>query len=398
VPAAQKRLAKTFIDVGSDRAGDAFAAGIIYICLQLAGVSAVPWILSVAALLGICSIILCRTLDRTYVSALAKSLESRVVEVPMDSDLDLTTRSLVIPSAGSRVTTGGTSRPQASFDDIGGTVLFRRDPVLRRLSALRSNDVVQVRALLDDCDVSDPLIATQVCLLLGRDEYARLAQAAIAPYAGKVVGLLTDLMLDSVVDFAVRRRVPRIIATVPGQRAADALLSGLQEKRFEVRLQCARSLAIAFAREPRPTVQAGTIIAAVDRELAIGKVLWESHQQQGHDPDGSGTDWLDDLIREKAHGSLEYVFTLLSIIHDRAPLMAAFRSLHVGDRHLRGTALEYLEGILPPKTREMLWEILQERPPKVAGRAKGEIVEELLQSSETVVLRFRDRPSVDGKA
>lgn len=391
VPPGQKRLAKTFIDVGSDRAGDAFGAAIIYGCLTLAGASALPWILTVAALLGICSLILCRTLDRTYVKALAKSLESRVVEVEMDSNLDLTTRSLVIKRSGTQFVSRGTSSPRAP-SDVGGTMLFRTDPVLRQLSGLRSDDVPQVRANLDGCDVSDPLIATQVCMLLGRDEYARLAQAALVPHAGKVLGLLTDLMLDTSLDLAMRRRIPRIIASIPGQRAVDTLLAGLNDHRFEVRLHCARSLVKVCAQEPHPAVQAGTILAAVDRELAIGKVLWESHQQQHQDSDGSGTEWLDDIIRDKAHGSLEYVFTLLSVIHDRAPLMAAFRSLHLGDRYLRGTALEYLEGILPTKTHEMLWDILQERPPKTAARAKGEIVQELLQSSETIVLRFRDKP------
>ena len=138
--------------------------------------------------------------------------------------------------------------------------------------------------------------------------------------------------------------------------------------------------------------QPGRILAAVDRELAIGRVLWENHRQQQRDPE-TGAEWLDELLRDKAHGSLEYVFTLLSLIHDRAPLMAAFRSLHLEDRRLRGTALEYLEGILPVKTREMLWEILGERPSATAGRSKGEIMADLLNTSETVVLRLRQSRS-----
>lgn len=99
---------------------------------------------------------------------------------------------------------------------------------------------------------------------------------------------------------------------------------------------------------------------------------------------------LDELLVGKAHGSLEYVFTLLSLLYDRKPLMTAFRSLHLEDKYLRGTALEYLEGILPAHTREMLWEIIQERPSKSPDRKMGEVMEELMHSSETVVLRLRD--------
>jgi hypothetical protein len=149
----------------------------------------------------------------------------------------------------------------------------------------------------------------------------------------------------------------------------------------------------AFAREPRPEASPSRVIAAVDRELAIGTVLWESHRKQQQDPSGFGAEWLDGLLREKAHASLEYVFALLSLIYDRTPLMAAFRSLHLEDRQFRGTALEYLEGILPPKTREKLWEILEERPSKSGDRASGEILQELLKSSETVVLKLRKASS-----
>jgi hypothetical protein len=154
-------------------------------------------------------------------------------------------------------------------------------------------------------------------------------------------------------------------------------------------MQCARSLARTPEWTDRPLIQAATILTAVDRELAVGAVLWESHRQQQRDPGEPGAEWLDALLRDKAHGSLEYVFTLLSLIHDRAPLMAAFRSLHLEDRRLRGTALEYLEGILPVTTRESLWEILGERPSRSAGRSKTEILQELLNTSETVVLRLR---------
>jgi hypothetical protein len=86
-----------------------------------------------------------------------------------------------------------------------------------------------------------------------------------------MLGLLTDLMLDTSVELAIRRRIPRIIAEFQDSGAADALLAGLDDHRFEVRLQCARSLVKACAREPHSAVQTGTILTAVDRELAIAK-------------------------------------------------------------------------------------------------------------------------------
>jgi hypothetical protein len=375
VPAGEKRLAKAVIDVGSERGGDAIGAAVVFLCLQLAGQSALPWMLSIAALVGFSSVILCLSLDRVYLQALARSLESRAVRLN-ESDLDLTTLSLIMPRSPAPP---GPAAAEPS----------RQDAVLEQLAALRSSDARQVHAALSAGDVTDRLVATQVCLLLVRPEYVRLAQGALFRSTGKVLGLLTDLMLDANVDVAVRRRIPRIVASAPCQRAADALLAGLEDPRFEVRMQCARSLARTSEWTDRPLIQASRILTAVDRELAVGAVLWESHRQQQRDPGEPGAEWLDALLRDKAHGSLEYVFTLLSLIHDRAPLMAAFRSLHLEDRRLRGTALEYLEGILPATTRESLWEILGEQPSRSAGRSKSDVLQELLNTSETVVLRLR---------
>jgi len=82
-------------------------------------------------------------------------------------------------------------------------------------------------------------------------------------------------------------------------------------------------------------------------------------------------------------------------VHERGPLMVAFRSLHTDDSHLRGTALEFLEGILPVKTREMLWEIIQERPPASTPRNPGEVLEDLLKASPTIVLLLKEVPPPD---
>jgi hypothetical protein len=130
-------------------------------------------------------------------------------------------------------------------------------------------------------------------------------------------------------------------------------------------------------------------MSAVDRELSVGRLLWESHRMQQSDEALPELDCLDSILRHKAHGSLEYVFTLLALLHEPGPLMVAFRSLHTDDQYLRGTALEFLEGILPVKSREMLWEIIQERPPSSAPREPGKVLDDLLDASPTIVLRLK---------
>ena len=52
----------------------------------------------------------------------------------------------------------------------------------------------------------------------------------------------------------------------------------------------------------------------------------------------------------RAGQSLAHVFTLLSLVLPSQPLQIAFRSLHSQNSRLRGTALEYLEGVLPAES------------------------------------------------
>ena len=74
------------------------------------------------------------------------------------------------------------------------------------------------------------------------------------------------------------------------------------------------------------------------------------------------------IVMEYLEGqSLAHVFTLLSLVLPRDPLQIAFRSLHSEDKQLRGTALEYLEGVLPAPIRERLWPFLvYQRPERPA--------------------------------
>ena len=74
--------------------------------------------------------------------------------------------------------------------------------------------------------------------------------------------------------------------------------------------------------------------------------------------------FVDEFLKDRAGQSLAHVFTLLSLVLPTAPLQIAYRGLHTDDPGLRGTALEYLEGVLPPDIRERLWPFLSDRPRK----------------------------------
>jgi hypothetical protein len=118
--------------------------------------------------------------------------------------------------------------------------------------------------------------------------------------------------------------------------------------------------------------------------------VWQSHRLL----DAMGDDkasFVDEFIKDRAGQSLAHVFVLLSLVLPATPLQIAYRGLHTSDPALRGTALEYLEGVLPPDIRDRLWPFLGTGAPVApATRGREEILADLLRSNESIVLNLQE--------
>lgn len=376
VPPAEKRSVKPLIDVGFERLGDMTGAAISRGLLWLAPGAAHPAMLAVAAGAGLLGIWIARRLDRGYVAALERSLRDRAVELKIEDVEDNTTRSTLI-------------RTIADFEVSAGPGAERRqeapsaplDPVLGRIADLRSGDSVRVCHALEQ-DALSPELAAHAIPLLAWDDVAEPAMRALRRAGTGVTGQLIDAMLDSDHDFAIRRRVPRVLSALPSARAVEGLFLALNDKRFEVRFRCGRALATMLNRDAGLSLTMDQVTSAVSRELELGKHLWESHRLL----DGCEE---DELVGNRANRGLEHVFTLLSLVLPKEPLRISFRALHTDDEMLRGTALEYLESILPPPVRERLWPLLEDkRPTDRAPRSHEEVLAELLQSHASIQVRL----------
>jgi hypothetical protein len=84
------------------------------------------------------------------------------------------------------------------------------------------------------------------------------------------------------------------------------------------------------------------------------------------------------------------VFTLLSLVLEREPLQIAFRSLQTRDEYLRGTALEYLDRVLPDRIRQRLWPFLERRPVRRTARPHQDVIADLMRSHPSVLLNLEE--------
>jgi hypothetical protein len=121
----------------------------------------------------------------------------------------------------------------------------------------------------------------------------------------------------------------------------------------------------------------------VEREAALSKDVWESQRLPELDTEEDEAPALiDRLLRDRVDRSLEHVFMLLGLTLDRVSLRLAFKALHEKDERLRGTALEYLETVLPDEVRDAVWPFLGEERPMRAARSALDILADLRRVPE----------------
>ena len=262
-----------------------------------------------------------------------------------------------------------------------------RSPRFDRATGIRVLRVLQAEQRLPST------LLPHIIPLLAWDPVAVAALDALRRVAEERVGELIDALVDPSQEFAVRRRLARVFSVCTSQRAIDGLMLGLDDHRFEVRFQCARSLAAIVEKHRQLRVDREMIFEVVQRETAVGRPVWESHRLLNQlDDRGNEHFFVDDFVKDRASRSLAHAFTLLSLVLPAEPLRIAFRGLHTDDPNLRGTALEYLEGVLPPAIRERLWPFLEDPRParKQTSRGRDEILADLLRSNASIMLNLKE--------
>ena len=343
----QKRPTKAWLDVGADRLGTIAGSALVLLALLVPG-KATVLLLAAASALAVLAVALTRRLQAGYVGALAESLRAGTVQLDPDEVMDATTRFMLTAAAPweramavEPAPAPPAVPPAPAAEPLGDAVL-----------ALRSGDRDRIGRVLRDPAMALELVSL-VVPLLARDDLFTETVAALRRLAGRCTGQLVDVLLDPQQDPVVRRRVPRVLKTVPTQRAVDGLLAALRDSRFDVRYRSAQTLAHLRQQDPSLVVAAADGFAAALREL------------QGGRPSPRG---------------LEHVFRLLSLGLPGEPVAMALRAWRAGDTSLRGTALEYLENILPPAVSAALWPWLGS-PPPATGRTLDDMRDDLLRST-----------------
>jgi ATP/ADP translocase len=349
-----KRSAKSVIDVACDCAGKGAGAILILLLVGLAPSYPLAAVNLAAALTAGGEFFVARRLRAGYVSALEGGLRRRVEQAVEYSMADFTVagtmagldRSAVLRALGSAATVQATAPPG--------------DPVVAAIAEIRSGDLLRIRAALRD-PPRDPLIIGALVPLLSRDDVMRPAVAALAGFGARAAGEMVSTLLDPATPDVVRRRLPLALMVCPSPIARDGLLAALDGFNFEVRQRCGRALLSLTDDHPELLTPFPGALVLAEQELS----------RTGDDK----------------HRVREHVFNLLALALEREAMRIVARAFTTEDAYVRGTALEYLETVLPPRMFSALQPLVAMGGPAPAHRRPAtEVRAELMRAGATITV------------
>jgi hypothetical protein len=399
LPPPAKRATKPIIDVAADRLGDVLGGGVILLLLLAAPDLPSNVMLLLAALAAAAALVVVARLHRGYVEQLAGTLRSGAVSFDEDDVLDATTRRLLAettasadrkkvlerlkalkrdraqrrpalpgPIFGGEASPGSGEGGEQEPDGEVTAALPEARPLPELalvLSELCSEDSIQVRTALTGPYMDIRLVPQIVRLLDHKDvgEDARMELRWVVP---RIIGQLSDALLDPDLPLTVRQRIPAVMEVCHNPRVVRALLDGVCDGEFSVRYSSARALARMRSRDGNLAIPQDVVYRAVHQEVAVSRQVWQQ-RTLGTALDGD-FEQVGELLDQKGTSlSLDHVFTLLGLVLDRDALHLALQALSSDNRNLRGTALEYLDNVLPDDLRRRLWQHLGLHVPASRG-------------------------------
>jgi hypothetical protein len=378
IAADQKRSAKGVIDVLVNRCGDGLGSLLAWGLVLLVPAAAALWANAIVVGAGLAALVVAARLRKGYIAELAESLRSGSVVLDESGVQDQTTRltlsrtmsdlnrerllaeiqrqrELGLMGGVANGTTSpaspapGQSETAAAPPEPGSNAELPASRKARVVADLLSTDPARLRSALAAADRS---LAAFVIPLIARADVGAQAMNVLGGFGSRVVGQLADALLDADgISPTVRRRLVRVIANARGPWAAAALASALEDPDFDVRRQVVRGL---------EEIAESGVNVALGRTSALAVATRELDGDGPPDPE-----------------RVEHVLRLLGLVFDREAFRLARSALGHPDAKLHGTALEYLDNVLPAAIKVALFAGLPAQPGLRSQRVERELLDEL---------------------
>jgi AAA family ATP:ADP antiporter len=348
LPPHKKRPTKSIIDVASDRFGDLLGSGFILLLLLVSPHLPNAVIAGCAVIIALLALYVVNRLNRGYINQLALSLRKGVVRIEEGDIVDATTQQMLAESHAyserdflkskidvmqQRHSVTGVDEPEVEGEAARFAAV---------VADLCCGDTVRMRQALNS-SLLDVRLTPYLIPLLGHDEISEDVRTELRWLVPRIIGQLTDALLDPDLPLLVRQRLPGVLEASHNPRVIEGLMLGMTDYAFNVRYSCARALARMRSRNAKLRIPRQKVFSAIREELHVSPEKWLGRDLEltlEYDPD-------EPLAHPHIDRGLEHVFTLLALTLDPDAVHLSMQALLSQDDNLHGTALEYLENVLP---------------------------------------------------
>ncbi len=278
------------------------------------------------------------------------------------------------------------------------------------LSVVRAS-IAAVRERFDR-DGPNPLYATILISLMGNRRLKHEAREALVAQGECAVDPLLLFMKSTDEQIWVRRAVPKTIALIGTQRAADALIENLDTDDAMLRSKIIEALVYLRMRFESVSIKRRVVTKHLSRTasryLRQLADLWAVSSIHEASLDGPLAVWKADgrvptlpqqLLAQRMARTAGDIFGLLELIEIPEDVRAAKRSLLSGQTKLRARALEYLDNTLSGTVRRDVFAVIDDAPPEDKLRRARMIFDIRVESPEITLERLiRIDPRVDPSA
>jgi HEAT repeat protein len=367
-------------------------ATLIMGTLALVSGGSVRVLLGLTVVISGIALVVARRLHLGYVAALEGSIHRRAGDLPDPTQDNAAAWLQTVGGfdlSGIRSRLAIYSRPPYSSEPPQPQPAAGLEPGTPLAKAIRGGKAEEVRHALNDHPMAGEEIES-VIELLAWDAVAPAAIRTLCELAPAHSRTLLRHLLDPDEDFAIRRRLINVLASCHSREVFEGLFQALNDRRFEVRYRAGRALSGMADDIEGLAIDRERVFTVVLREMAVERGVWESRQLIDATEEETSP-MAAEVLRNRVSRSLEHLFTLLSLVFPRETLRLAFHALHTDDSYLRGTALEYLETVLPESVWTRLSGLLEgSEVPATRTRASAEVIHDLLASRESITIALEE--------